>query len=95
MSDMYTKIHVKDGDVTFESIQDCTPFMERATALHNEGHHGSKELKHAAHFPDVLIERYCHQKNILFSEFLSNKEHIRAMLTDPSLSGFRIWKGAV
>lgn len=95
MAEMKTHIHVNDGNVTFESVQDCTSYLDKATSLHNEGHHGSSEMRHAAHFPAILVEKYCHQKNILFSEFMSNREHVRAMLGDPTLSGFRVWKGAV
>ena len=93
--EMQTRIHVKDGDVTFESIQDCTPMLERCVALHNEGLHGSSEFRHAASLPNVLVERYCNDHNIEFSEFIGNKAHVRAMLNDPSLSGFRVWKGRV
>lgn len=93
MDGMQTRVHIHNGDATFESIQDCTPILEHATRLHNEGHHGGSEMKHAARIPQVLIEQYLTQNNILFSEFCSNQEHIKRMLNDPALSGFRIWPG--
>jgi len=94
MSAVQTKLHVHDGDVTFERVQDCTPYLERATKLRNEGMHGSSEMRHAAHFPAVLVERYCNQHGITFAEFMQRKEgHVRAMLSDPDLRGFRVWEG--
>lgn len=95
MQGMQTKVHAHDGKLTFESVQDCTPILERVTRLHNEGVVGSSEMRHAARIPQVVVERYCHQHNILFSEFMSNKDHVKRMLNDPSLAGFRVWKGKV
>lgn len=93
--DIGTKLHVHDGNVTFERFQDCTPIHEQTQALHKEGHHGSGEMRHAARLPYVIVEKYCNDNNITFSEFMSNKEHVRRMLNDPSLSGFRVWRGHV
>ena len=93
--DIGTKLHVHDGNVTFERIQDCTPIHEQTQALHKEGLHGSGEMKHAARLPYVLVEKYCNDNGILFSEFMSNKVHVKRMLNDPSLAGFRVWKGQV
>ena len=95
MSGMQTTTHVNGDSITFNSVQDCTPIFEHCKALHNEGLHGSGEFKHAASFPQVLVEKYCHDHNLLFSEFMHDKTHIKAMLSDPSLSGFRIYKGKV
>ena len=91
-----TKIHVHNGDVTFERVQDCTPIAELSKARHNEGLHGSGEMRLAGSLPFVLVEKYCNDKGILFSEFMNGKEyHVRAMLNDPALSHFRVWKGKV
>jgi hypothetical protein len=88
-----TRIHTHGNEVTFESIQDCTPILENTTRLHNEGAHGSSEMKHAARIPFVIIEKYCNDNNLLFSEFMGNPDHMKRICNDPSLSGFRIWKG--
>lgn len=90
-----TRMHEEDGKTIFERVQDCDPIMDRARALHNEGLHGTSEMKHAAKIPAVIVERYCHDKGITFSEFCGDQAHIRAILSDPSLSAFRIWKGKV
>lgn len=94
--DIGTRIHTTDsGDVTFERVQDCTPILEHTTKLSNEGFHGSSEMRHAASFPMVVVERYLNDNNITLAEFSSNKEHVKRMLNDPSLAWFRIWKGRV
>ena len=93
--DIGTKFHYADGAMAVERIQDCTPIAEHAKALHNAGQHGSSDMKHAASLPFVVVEAYCNQHNIEFSEFMSNREHIKRMLNDPSLSAFRIWPGKV
>lgn len=95
MNDIQTRIHVENGDVTFERVQDCTPIAEHTQALHREGFHGSSEMRHAASFPAVIVERYCNDKQITFHEFMNDKSHIRAMLQDPALSAFRVWGGRV
>ena len=95
MDGMQTRLHVQDGTVTFASSQDCTPILEQTTRLHNAGEHGSSEMKHAARIPQIMIEEYLKVNGILFSEFCSNQDHIKRMLNDPALSGFRIWKGRV
>lgn len=90
-----TLMHEEDGKTIFERVQDCTPIAERTKALHNEGLHGSSEMKHAASLPLVLVERYCNDNGITFNEFCSSQDHIKRMLNDPSLSHFRVWRGAV
>lgn len=90
-----TRIHTHGDGVTFERVQDCTPILEHATALSNEGVHGSGEMKHAARIPFVIVEKYINDHGISFAEFMGNREHVKRMLNDPSLAGFRVWKGAV
>lgn len=93
MSDVSTKFHWDaDGKVLIERVQDCTPILERATRLRNEGKHGSKEMRHVAHFPAVVVERYCNLNGISFHEFLANNVHIERMIADRDLSGFRVGK---
>jgi len=83
------------GTITFESRQDVAPILDNTKALHNEGKHGSSEMKLAASFPRVLIDKYCADNNITFSEWMGSKEHKRRMLNDPDLKSFRIWPGRV
>lgn len=52
-------------------------------------------MKHAAKIPKAVIENYMARVGITFHEFMVDDKHVRAMLNDPELSGFRIWKGRV
>lgn len=90
-----TLMHEEGGQTVFKRVQDCDPIMELAKSLHNEGHHGSGEMKHAAKLPKVLVEAYCNLNGITFREFMTGEEHIRRMCNDPALSAFRIWPGKV
>lgn len=93
--DIGTKFHFHDGAMTVQRTQDCTPIAEHAKALHNAGLHGTSEMKHAASIPFVMVERYCNDNGITFSEWSSDKAHIRRMLNDPALAHFRIWPGRI
>lgn len=90
-----TKIALQDGNLITGTEQDCTPFVED---VHNRvvaEATGTKDVKHAARLPNVLIEQYCNTHGIGFDEFCQNKVHVKAMLNDPALSSFRIWPGRV
>lgn len=92
---LHTRVHVHGDQTTYESIQDCTPILEHAQALHKEGLHGGSEFRHAACIPAVIIEKYCNDHGIDFREFMSNQEHGKRLLNDPDNSLFRIWPGRV
>ena len=93
--DVQTVVKQDGENLGTGTVQDCTPIHEDATRRRLEGLHGSKEMKHAARFPAVLVETYCNTNGVSFAEFMQNKTHIRRMLGDPALSGFRIWEGRV
>lgn len=93
--DLDTKVVLQGGDLTVGRSQDCTPIVEHTHMLRREGATGSSDMKHAAKIPFVVVEDYCNRNGISFSEWSSNKEHIKRMLNDPSLAYFRIWKGQV
>jgi hypothetical protein len=92
---VHTRIHVHGETTTFERIQDCTPIVEHAQALHKEGFHGSTEMRHAASLPLVIIEKYCNEQNIDLREFMCNPDHIRRVVNNPDNSMFRIWPGRI
>lgn len=92
---LQTRLHVKDGQMTVQTTQDCTAIAESAKARHNEGMHGTSEMKHAARIPNIMIEKYMSDNGITYQEWCANPSHIRRMLQDPALAHFRIWKGAV
>lgn len=90
-----TRMHEEDGKTIFERVQDCDPIAELCKSLHNEGHHGTSEFKHAGKIPKVFVERYINDNHITFREFLGNEEHIRRLMNDPAMDHFRIWKGKI
>lgn len=85
-----------DGDDLIERrSQDVEPILDHVKALRSLGEVGSSEMRHAAKIPKAVIENYIARTGITFHEFMVDEKHIRAMLNDPDLSGFRIWKGRV
>ncbi len=85
-----------DGDDLIERrSQDVAPILDHVTRLRNAREFGSSEMKHAAKIPKAVIENYIARTGITFHEFMVDEKHIKAMLNDPDLSGFRIWKGRV
>jgi hypothetical protein len=71
--------------------QDCDPYLEEARrrALAPQ----DPEMRLAAIFPLVVVERYCQERGITFAEWMQNEDHRLAMMADPALSGFRVWRG--
>jgi hypothetical protein len=85
-----------DGDDLIERRSfDSEPFLEHAADLRSRGILGSSELKHAASFSPAVVELYKQQWGITHHEFMTNPTHIRRMLSDPDLKGFRVWEGKV
>ena len=93
---VFTRYHSQaDGGAIIERVQDAEPYMDRANGLRQIGAVGSSEVKHAAHFPAVLVERYIDTNGITFEEFIANPEHVKRMCNDPALAAFRVWEGKV
>lgn len=84
----------EDGKIITGTVQDCTPILEDAQARHKAGAIGSSDMRHAARIPTSVIEQYCNTNGITYEEWMTNPVHMRRMLTDPDLSGFRIWTGS-
>lgn len=81
--------------MTVASTQNCTALAEQCKAMHNEGHHGSREFRLAGKIPEIFVTKYINENNITLGEFCGNREHVRRVLSDPALSYFRVWKGAI
>lgn len=90
-----TKVADIEGRTYFGRSQDCSAIVEDVKARQSHGMTGSSEMKHAARIPTIVVEKYCNDHDISFHEFMANREHIRRVLNDPSLSAFRIWRGQV
>jgi hypothetical protein len=74
-------------------VEDVEPLIEHAKTLRAAGAVGTKDMKHAAEFPATVVENYIARKGITFAEFMADESHVRALLNDPDLKGFRIWEG--
>ena len=90
-----TGLRMDGDDLVERRSQDVAPILDHVTRLRNTGEVGSSEMKHAAKIPKAVIENYIARTGISFHEFMVDEKHVRAMLNDPDLSGFRIWKGRV
>lgn len=90
-----TVVALQDGALVTGTVQDCTAIVEHTKARHNEGYHGSSDMKHAASIPFVIVERYCNDNGITMEEMSRSQEHKRRLLNDPANAAFRIWKGRV
>jgi hypothetical protein len=96
MSDIRTAKFLRDGDNIVEHrTQDVEPYLEHNKALRSAGIVGSGEMRHAAKIPFVVIETYLATHGITLHEFHANPEHVKRMLNDPALAGYRIWGGRV
>lgn len=93
MLDMQTRMFAQDDRIVVGRSQDCTPVLEDAKRRHNEGMHGSSELKHAARIPSVIVEKYCNEHGVSFAEFMADPAHIKRVVQHPDNSMFRIWPG--
>lgn len=95
MSDMHTSFHVDniDDKIVVQNTQDVSPILDGCRLRQDTGAVGGSEMRHAATFPMVLIENYCNQHGITFQDWMKDKTHIKRMLNDPDLKGFRVWQG--
>lgn len=91
-----TVVALEEGNLISGSVSHVShAIAENAKARHNEGMHGSSDMKHAARVDPVIIEKYLNMNGITLNEFCSSQEHMRRFLVDPAISHFRIWKGRV
>jgi hypothetical protein len=69
--------------------------VDMCKELHNSGTHGSKDVKHLASVPRLVVEHYCTVNGVTLAEFMRNKDHIKRLLNDPAFADFRVWPGQV
>lgn len=96
MTDITTRYidHGDEGAVIVRH-QVVGPALDAIAELHNSGMHGTKDTKHVASVPQVVIEDYCTRRGITLAEFVRNREHQRAFLNDPAHAAFRVWPGRI
>jgi len=99
-----TVFAAEDGSVHTRWVEDDTgpkvvreqyvgDIRDYCIARHNEGHHGHKDMKLMASFPQVVVDHYIAVTGITFQEFIRNPEHAKRMVNDPALADFRIAPG--
>jgi hypothetical protein len=84
-----------DDTYQIQRSQDLAPIAEYAHNMQVAGLTGSKDMRHAAEIPMIVVENYMTRTGITFDEFCAEPKHGQALLNDPALSGFRIWEGRV
>lgn len=93
--DVSTTFVNQDGRLFVGRSQDCTAIAEDCKRRHNAGEFGTKELKHAARIPNVMVEAYCNATGVSFEDFITDPVHIKRVVEAPENADFRIWKGAL
>lgn len=96
MSGVQTRF-LEGADHTYQisRTQDVTPIVGFAKGMQAIGATGSKDMRHAAEIPMLVVENYMTRTGINFHEFCNSQEHAKALLNDPALAAFRIWEGRV
>lgn len=91
-----TRYHEDDGKFHIQTTADVEPVIERAQALHNEGHHKTRTGDHhLASIPVVVLNAWAEKRGVTFDAVMQNITLLREFLNDPDNSQFRIHKGAV
>lgn len=88
-------VALQDGNLHYGSTQDVAPILSQTRYLRDAGETGSKDWKHAAKIPNVVVEAYCNKHGITMAELLADKKHLRAIVNDSANQPFRIWQGKV
>jgi|GEM_PF-2157932 len=85
----------EDGEFKIVHYEDVTAVLDDCKARHNEAIHGHKETRHLAQIPASVVEKYCFTRGVPYREFIRDKAHMKVILNDPDLRGFRIYPGRV
>lgn len=75
--------------------EDFTGLLDHNQRLQNEGIHGSKDMRHVANVPGIVIEHYCYTTGVSWAEFFQEPKHIKALLNDPAWAYLRVAPGKV
>lgn len=85
-------IHDGDGvrDLLYVDMADLHAVRDHCHDLRAAGQTGPKDMPHLAEFPAAVVEKYINDNGITFAEWMANPVHVRRMLNDPALAGFRV-----
>lgn len=84
-----------DHAYAIQRTQDVEPILNFTREMQAIGAGNGNEMKHAAEIPMIFVEQYLQRTGITFAEFCESQEHIKAIVNDPAIEAFRIWKGRV
>jgi hypothetical protein len=87
------EVHSTDEGFVVERTQRFDGLVDTCKALHNEGFHGTSDMRPLMSVPGVMIEAWCEKRGVTFAEFNRDAKLQSAFINDPDLSAFRIWKG--
>lgn len=87
--------YVDQGDegAVIVSEQFVGDVRDACIAMHNEGLHGSKDMRLAGSIPSAVVDHYCWVNKISLREFLHSGEHWRRLLYSPEFADFRVHPG--
>lgn len=82
-------------DVALHEIDraDADLLAEHCKALHNNGLHGSKDMKLAMKVDGFFIMDWCNKHGVTWKQFFNDPALQNRFIEDPDLSVFRVWKG--
>lgn len=84
--------HGDEGGVVVRE-QLVGPVVDVCKELHHAGLHGTKDRKHVASVPVIVIEHFCKVRGITLSTFMRDQHLKRQFLDSPEFADFRIWPG--
>lgn len=93
-----TRLHYDhDADrLVVERVQDVEPILDytaRLRALNPAGYSPSRDLKHVAEVPLVLVEKWANDAGMSVADWLADPELMRRQLNDPANAFLRTGKG--
>lgn len=83
----------KIAAVHVERMDDLKAVADHCAGLRGIGATGSKEMKHVARVPEVLVMKYINDAGITWAQFIRDPKHAERFLADPALQAFRVWEG--
>jgi hypothetical protein len=87
------RVWLEDDALVIRRDVDVTPVLDHAANLRSVGATGSADFKHAACYEPEVVYAWCQRHGITYGEWMANPVHVKAMLNDPDMAAFRIWKG--
>lgn len=99
MSDVITKYHYDhlEDRLIVQTVQDVEPIIEANKRQYEVDNKRFKHetFNHVARIPEALALKWCNDKGIKYSEFLSNPAVIRLFVNDPDNKFCRTKPGRV